>query len=56
MLGVPAKDRDIFKTWSSDVGRILDPILTPEIVAQGHAVIASMSRLGGLVARARGTR
>jgi cytochrome P450 len=54
MLGVPAKDRDIFKTWSSNVGRILDPILTPEVVAQGHAVMASMSDyFRGLIAQLR---
>src|SRR5258707_3387961 len=43
MLGVPAKDRDIFKSWSNDVGRILDPILAPDVIEQGHTVIASMS-------------
>ncbi len=43
MLGVSAADREIFKTWSSNVGRILDPILTPEAAAQGHAIMASMS-------------
>jgi cytochrome P450 len=43
MLGVPTGDRDIFKNWSSNVGRILDPILTPETIERGHAVMASMS-------------
>lgn len=43
MLGVPAKDRDIFKGWSGDLARILDPILTPEAAANGHAVIGSMA-------------
>jgi len=42
MLGVPAKDRDLFKDWSGDVARTLDPIQTPEMVQQGHAVVASM--------------
>ncbi len=54
MLGVPAKDRDIFKSWSNDVGRILDPILTPDVVEQGHTVIASMSDyFRGLIAQLR---
>lgn len=43
MLGVPAKDREIFKNWSGDLARILDPILTPEIVERGHALMADMS-------------
>jgi cytochrome P450 len=43
MLGVPVKDREIFKTWSGDVARILDPILTPEVAERGHAMISSMS-------------
>jgi cytochrome P450 len=43
MLGVPAKDRDIFKEWSGDLARILDPILTPDIVERGHVLIASMA-------------
>ncbi|MGE0679715.1 MAG: cytochrome P450 [Candidatus Binatia bacterium] len=43
MLGVPAKDRDIFKAWSGDLARILDPILTPDIVERGHALIGSMA-------------
>jgi hypothetical protein len=43
MLGVPAQDRDIFKAWSGDLARILDPILTPEIIEHGNAVIESMA-------------
>jgi cytochrome P450 len=43
LLGVPAKDREIFKAWSGDLARILDPILTPDIVEHGNAVIASMA-------------
>jgi pimeloyl-[acyl-carrier protein] synthase len=42
MLGVPAKDRDIFQAWSGDVARTLDPIQTPETVERGHAVVARM--------------
>ncbi|MSQ48213.1 MAG: cytochrome P450 [Deltaproteobacteria bacterium] len=42
MLGVPAKDRDVFQAWSGDVARTLDPIQTPETVARGHAVVARM--------------
>lgn len=43
MLGVPAKDREVFKNWSGDLARILDPILTPEIVERGHALMADMA-------------
>jgi len=43
MLGVPAKDRAIFKEWSGDLARILDPILTPEVVERGHVLIGSMA-------------
>lgn len=54
MLGVPAQDRDIFKAWSGDLARILDPILTPEIVEHGNAVIESMADyFRGLIARLR---
>lgn len=42
LLGVPAKDRDLFKEWSGDVARTLDPIQTPEMVEKGHAVVESM--------------
>lgn len=42
MLGVPAKDRDIFQAWSGDVARTLDPIQTPETIERGHAVVANM--------------
>ncbi|MGE0826691.1 MAG: cytochrome P450 [Candidatus Binatia bacterium] len=42
MLGVPAKDRELFKEWSGDVARTLDPIQTPEMVARGHAVVETM--------------
>lgn len=42
LLGVPAKDRDLFREWSGDVARTLDPIQTPEMVEKGHAVVESM--------------
>lgn len=42
LLGVPANDRDLFKNWSGDVARTLDPIQTPEMIQRGHAVVASM--------------
>lgn len=42
LLGVPANDRDLFKNWSGDVARTLDPIQTPERIQRGHAVVASM--------------
>jgi pimeloyl-[acyl-carrier protein] synthase len=42
MLGVPARDRDIFQAWSGDVARTLDPLQTPETVERGHAVVANM--------------
>ena len=45
LLGVPAKDRDLFKEWSGDVARTLDPIQTPEMVTKGHAVVESMVNL-----------
>lgn len=54
MLGVPAQDRDIFKAWSGDLARILDPILTPEVVEHGNTVIESMAEyFRGLIARLR---
>jgi cytochrome P450 len=54
MLGVPAKDRNIFKEWSGDLARILDPILTPEIVERGHVLIASMAEyFRGLIEQLR---
>ena len=43
LLGVPAKDRDLFKEWSGDVARTLDPIQTPESAQRGHAVVESMA-------------
>ena len=54
LLGVPAKDRDLFKEWSGDVARTLDPIQTPEMVAKGHAVVESMvTYFRGLIATLR---
>ena len=54
MLGVPSKDRPLFKEWSGDLARILDPILTPDVVERGHALIASMSEyFRGLIAQLR---
>lgn len=54
LLGVPAKDRDLFKEWSGDVARTLDPIQTPEMVAKGHAVVESMETyFRGLIATLR---
>jgi cytochrome P450 len=42
MLGVPTEDRDIFTGWSGDLARTLDPIVTPEVIERGNAVVASM--------------
>ncbi len=54
LLGVPAKDRDLFKEWSGDVARTLDPIQTPEMVEKGHAVVESMVEyFRGLIATLR---
>lgn len=54
LLGVPAKDRDLFKEWSGDVARTLDPIQTPEMVEKGHAVVESMvNYFRGLIATLR---
>jgi pimeloyl-[acyl-carrier protein] synthase len=54
LLGVPAKDRDLFKEWSGDVARTLDPIQTPEMVEKGHAVVDSMAAyFRGLIATLR---
>ena len=54
LLGVPAKDRDLFKEWSGDVARTLDPIQMPEMVAKGHAVVDSMvTYFRGLIATLR---
>jgi cytochrome P450 len=43
LLGVPAKDRELFKEWSGDVARTLDPIQTPEMVEKGNTVVESMA-------------
>jgi len=54
LLGVPAKDRDLFKEWSGDVARTLDPIQTPEMVEKGHAIVDSMvNYFRGLIATLR---
>ncbi len=40
MLGVPARDRDLFRDWSVDIARSLDAITMPtdpQIVARGNA-------------------
>ena len=43
LLGVPADDREEFKTWSADLGRGLQIMTaTPEIVARGNVAAASL--------------
>ena len=37
MLGVPPEDRDLFRQWSSDLARSLDPMLPPEMIDQIEA-------------------
>jgi hypothetical protein len=40
MLGVPAADRDRFRTWTADIARILDAIILPtgpEVIERGMA-------------------
>jgi len=40
LLGVPAKDRDLFRGWSADIARSLDAIslpTDPEVVERGNA-------------------
>jgi cytochrome P450 len=32
MLGVPPEDRDVFRQWSTDLARSLDPMLPPEVI------------------------
>src|SRR5581483_869531 len=44
----------LFKKWSGDVARTLDPIQTPEMVEKGHAVVESMvNYFRGLIATLR---
>jgi len=43
LLGVPADDREEFKTWSADLGRGLQiRTATPEVVRRGNAAAASL--------------
>jgi hypothetical protein len=43
LLGVPADDREEFKTWSADLGRGLQIMTaTPEVVRKGNAAAASL--------------
>ncbi len=54
MLGVPTEDRDLFKGWSRDLARTLDPVVTPEIIARGNeATLAFMDYFRHLIARRR---
>ena len=46
MLGVPAKDRDLFRGWSADIARSLDAIslpTDPEVVERGNAARRALS-------------
>jgi cytochrome P450 len=40
LMGVPVKDRDAFKGWSSDVAPILDPVSTPESLTKAMGTIS----------------
>lgn len=53
MMGVPVKDHPLFKDWSKELARALDPeeLLPPEVVsARQHAVESFAEYFGGLVA------
>ncbi len=54
MLGVPAEDCEMFKVWTTDLARTLDPILSPEVLDAGDAAaIAFSDYFKALVAKRR---
>jgi len=54
MLGVPVADRDKFKTWTTDLARTLDPILSPEVLDAGDvAAVSFYDYFKALVAKRR---
>ena len=54
MLGVPAEDRDKFKSWTTDLARTLDPIISPEVLDAGDAAtLAFTDYFKTLVAKRR---
>jgi cytochrome P450 len=55
MLGVPAVDRDDFKTWSAHLGRGLDiSAATPEIIARGNVAADRLNEyFRGIIAERR---
>jgi pimeloyl-[acyl-carrier protein] synthase len=54
MLGVPAEDRDQFKSWSTDLTNLLNPSVTAEEMAQGNRSLAAVDAyLLGVVAQRR---
>jgi hypothetical protein len=40
LMGVPVKDRDAFKGWSSEVAPILDPVSTPETLSKSMGTLS----------------
>ena len=54
MLGVPLEDQDQLKPWSADLARTIDPVLTPEVVAQaGMSGLMFINYLNGLIEERR---
>lgn len=54
MLGVPVEDQEQFKTWTRDLARSLDPIVTPEIIeAANQATVSFYSYFRALIAKRR---
>ena len=50
MLGVPLEDQEQLKPWSADLARTIDPVLTPEVVAQaGISGMMFINYLNGLI-------
>ena len=54
LLGVPLEDQEQLKPWSADLARTIDPVLTPEVVAQaGMAGFMFINYLNGLIEERR---
>jgi cytochrome P450 len=54
MLGVPDVDVGLFRDWSQAITKTLDPLITPDIKAEGNRVVdAFKTYMGELAARKR---
>lgn len=54
MMGVPVADQEEFKTWTRDLARSLDPIVTTEIIeAANQATVSFSAYFRALIAKRR---